>query len=337
MSDLSSNDILDTFDHTNAHDANRVDSTPEDWESIIDFEMKNSKEDSSLKESNENQCSLNNRPQAEQDSLDKNDNSMNIEDETDLSATSTEAAPDESNNAMEIDATSNEELGNEDKNLDTTLAPNNEAPASASDLPETTGPPVSISVQMFQRLLQKGVIANDQQLNRPKSMVESYRPLEEILMNFDETDKASIGMFNNLVYLPPYLVEKYLAPTAEATRQINDLANRLFSERDAILIKSLFAQASLTNPSTQETAVKNITEQPLSNTVAATVTDLRDVMRSKETALQKYVEQLRKAAELPDEQTIIAMADEELTLRNQRLDQLFTNFEEQIKKDYLIL
>jgi hypothetical protein len=60
-------------------------------------------------------------------------------------------------------------------------------------------------------------------------------------------------------------------------------------------------------------------------------------MRSKETALQKYVERLRKAAELPDEQTIIAMANEELTLRNQNLDQLFTNFEEQIKRDYLIL
>ena len=40
MFDLSSNDILDTLEHTNAHDAIRVDSTPEDWESIIDFETK---------------------------------------------------------------------------------------------------------------------------------------------------------------------------------------------------------------------------------------------------------------------------------------------------------
>jgi hypothetical protein len=103
------------------------------------------------------------------------------------------------------------------------------------------------------------------------------------------------------------------------------------------MIKSLFAQASLTNPSTQETVVRDITEQPLSNTVASTVIDLRDVMKSKETALQKYVEQLCKAAELPDEQTIISMTDEELTLRNQWLNQLFTNFEEQIKRDYLIL
>jgi hypothetical protein len=162
MSNVSSNDILDTFENTNAHDANRVDSSPEDWESITDFEMKNSKEDSILEESSENQSSLNNRPQAEQDSMEKNDDSMNIEVETDLSAVSTEAAPDESNNAMEIDITSNEELGNEDKNLDTTLAPNNEAPTSASDLLAIMDPPVSISVQMFQRLLQKGVIANDQ-------------------------------------------------------------------------------------------------------------------------------------------------------------------------------
>jgi hypothetical protein len=52
---------------------------------------------------------------------------------------------------------------------------------------------------------------------------------------------------------------------------------------------------------------------------------------------QKYVEQLRKAAELSDEQTIIAMADEELIQRNQRLDRLFTCFESQIKRDYQTL
>jgi hypothetical protein len=60
-------------------------------------------------------------------------------------------------------------------------------------------------------------------------------------------------------------------------------------------------------------------------------------MKSKDTASEKYVEQLRKAAELPDEQTIIAMADEELQQRNQRLGQLFTSFESQIRRDYQTL
>jgi hypothetical protein len=77
------------------------------------------------------------------------------------------------------------------------------------------------------------------------------------------------------------------------------------------MIKSLFAQASLMSTGTQETVSSDITEQPVSSTVAAT-SDLKYIMRSKETALQKYVEQLRKATELPDEQNIIAMADEEL-------------------------
>ncbi len=48
MSDLSSNDTLDPLENTtsnDAHNANVVDNTPEDWESIIDFDMKNSKED----------------------------------------------------------------------------------------------------------------------------------------------------------------------------------------------------------------------------------------------------------------------------------------------------
>jgi hypothetical protein len=176
----------------NAHDANRVDSTPEDWESIIDFEMKIiNKEDSSLEESNENERSLNNRLQAEQDLMEKNSCSMDIEDETDFSAIRTEAAPDEGNNAMGIDDTSNKELGDKDKILDTTstLAPNNGTPIIASDLLATTNVRIPISAQMFQRLLQKGIIANEQQLNRPRSMVESYRPLEEILMNFMKQTK----------------------------------------------------------------------------------------------------------------------------------------------------
>jgi hypothetical protein len=335
MSDLSSNDILDTLEHTNAHDAIRVDSTPEDWESIIDFETKNTMDETSIEESSENESSLTNRPKAEQDSMEKSDGSMHVEVEDDLKSRSTQAAPDEGNGTMELDDTSNKGFENEDKNLEskTTLSPNNEESTNAEDIPPSTNPPVHISVQMFQRLLQKGVIANDQQLNRPRSMVESYKPLDEILKDFDEMDKASIGMFNNLVYLPPYLFEKYLAPTAAALKQINEVTSRSFSERDAMIIKSLFTQACLigTSDPREEVASNTITEQPLAKTVASTVIDLKDVIKSKDAALQKYVEQLRKAAELPDEQTILSMADEELTYRNQRLEQLFANFEEQIK------
>jgi hypothetical protein len=279
MSDLSSNDILDTLEHTNAHDAIRVDSTSEDWESIIDFETKNNMDGSSIEESNENESSINNRQKAKQDPMEKSDDSMHVEVEDDPKSRSTQAAPDEGNDAMELDDTSNKGFEIEDKNLEskTTLSPNNETFTNADDIP-TTKPPVHISVQMFQRLLQKGVIANDQQLNRPRSMVESYKPLEEILKDFDEKDKASIGVFNNLVYLPPYLFEKYLAPTAAALRELNDLTSRSFSERDAMIIKSLFAQACLTGASgPQETVASNITEQPLAKTVASTVIDLKDV------------------------------------------------------------
>jgi hypothetical protein len=100
-----------------------------------------------------------------------------------------------------------------------------------------------------------------------------------------------------------------------------------------MIIKARFAQVCLARANgPHETVAGNITEQPLAKTVASTVIDLKDVIKSKEVALQKYVEQLRKAAELPDEQTIFSMADKEITFRNQRLEQLFANFEEQIKK-----
>ncbi len=43
MSDLSSNETLEPLENTNSNDAHVVDNTPEDWESIIDFEMKTGK------------------------------------------------------------------------------------------------------------------------------------------------------------------------------------------------------------------------------------------------------------------------------------------------------
>ena len=154
MSDLSSNDILDTLEHTNAQDANRVDSTPEDWESIIDFETRNNMDESSMEESNENESSLNNRPKAEQDRTEKSDGSMHVEVEDDLKSGITQAAPDEGNGAMELDDTSNKGFEIEDKNLEskTTLSQNNETFTNADDIP-TPNPPIHISVQMFQRYI----------------------------------------------------------------------------------------------------------------------------------------------------------------------------------------
>ncbi len=150
--------------------------------------------------------------------------------------------------------------------------------------------------------------------------MESCRPLEEILINFAEEDKASIGIFNNLIYLPPYLLEKYMASTAKAIKKTNNLVNTLFQEPDATMIKTLFTEASLMGTHTHDVGSSDITELPVKDPIAAT-TKLKDIIRrSKDTALKKYVEQLRKAAELPDEQAIIAMADEELQQRNQRLD-----------------
>ena len=99
------------------------------------------------------------------------------------------------------------------------------------------------------------------------------------------------------------------------------------------MVKALFTEASMA--SVIDTPA-DVTEQPVKDTLAA-ITELKEIVKSKETTIEKYVEQLRKAAELPNEETIIAMADEELLRRNQRLDRLFTSFEAQIKRDYLSL
>ena len=201
MSDLSSNETLDPLENntsTYAHVATLVDNTPEDWEDIVDFEMKNDKEDVTMESSQENDLALANRLQAEEDTLQK-DGSIVIE--TDKQATpdadNTGAAHNESNNAMTIEQTSNDKAEETNLSNDATMVP--QAPASAAAQHTDTSAPVPISTQIFQRLLKKGVIANDQQMNRPRSMAETCRPLEELLINFAEEDKASIGIFNNLI------------------------------------------------------------------------------------------------------------------------------------------
>ena len=140
-----------------------------------------------------------------------------IDNESSTGLDNTGVTHDEINNPMTIEeASTDETLGTNHQDFKATIP---QAPASAVDTHTNTTEHIPIPRHMFQRLLQKGIIANDQQMNRPRTMMESCRPLEEILLNFADEDKASIGIFNNLIYLPPYLLEKYMAPTAKAIKK----------------------------------------------------------------------------------------------------------------------
>ncbi len=171
-----------------------------------------------MESSQENDLSLANRLQAEEGNLQKDeDGTIETDKEIIPDVNITGVAHDENNNSMAIEETSTDKT--EEINHANCTATVPQAPAGAVDQHTTTNEHIPIPKHMFQRLLQKGIIANDQQMNRPRTMMESCRPLDEILINFAEEDKASIGIFNNLIYLPPYLLEKYLAPTAKAIKK----------------------------------------------------------------------------------------------------------------------
>jgi hypothetical protein len=175
MSDLSSNETLDPLENTasnDAYDANVVDNTPEDWESIIDFEMKNGKEDVTMESSKENDLSLANRLQAKEDNLQKGEDiAIETNNETTPVVNNTGAAHIENNNSMAIEETSTDKTDGTSHPNDTATVP--QAPAGAVDQHTNTNEHISIPRHMYQRLLQKGIMANDQQMNRPRSMVES--------------------------------------------------------------------------------------------------------------------------------------------------------------------
>ena len=152
MSDLSSNDTLDTLENTisnDAHDANVVDNTPEDWESIIDFDMKNGKEDVTMGSSQENDLSLANRLRAEESNLQKGeDGAIEIDKESIPDLDSTGAAHDENNNSMTIEETSTDKTVETNHPDLTATVP--QAPASAVDVR------ISLPVSMYGRIVMYG-------------------------------------------------------------------------------------------------------------------------------------------------------------------------------------
>ena len=152
MSDLSSNDTLDPLDSTTpneARDANIVDNTPDDWESIIDFDMKNGKEDVNMGSSQENDTSLANRLQAEEDNLKKDEiGAIEIDQESSTEPDNTEMTHDDINNSMTIEETSTDEI------LET-HHPDSQAPASAVDTHTNTAEHVPVPKHMFQRLCKR--------------------------------------------------------------------------------------------------------------------------------------------------------------------------------------
>jgi hypothetical protein len=103
MSDLSLNDTLDPLESTNTHEANVEDNTPEDWESVIDFEMKNNEGDSNLENANQHELAL--MPNEPENPEKEESIPMEVENETSLGGESTEAAHEESDNAMEREKT----------------------------------------------------------------------------------------------------------------------------------------------------------------------------------------------------------------------------------------
>jgi hypothetical protein len=158
MSDLSSNDTLDPLENTtsnDAHDANVVDNTPEDWESIIDFDMKNGKEDVTMESSQENNVSLADRLQAEEDNLQKReDDAIEIDKESIPNVDNTGAAHDENNNSMTIEETSTSKTAETNHPDCTSTVP--QAPASAVDQHTNTSEHISFPNTCFNGYCKRG-------------------------------------------------------------------------------------------------------------------------------------------------------------------------------------
>jgi hypothetical protein len=57
-------------------------------------------------------------------------------------------------------------------------------------------------------------------------------------------------------------------------------------------------------------------------------------MAAKTTYLENFVQQLRDAVRLPSARTMYTMTTEEIIDKNRLVNDILTNFEEQLKRDY---
>jgi hypothetical protein len=176
------------------------------------------------------------------------------------------------------------------------------------------------------------------QSNLAIPMNASTRTLAEILQSVPLEDASQIGEFQETVYMPLHFLEKYLLPSMHL-RKIIETEYQTPGEQplpggpETAILYSLYHQAKTTKSSTQDNKLRSLVTHSDDET-SLLVKDITESMKAKAVSLETYTNQLREVTRLPSMQTLCRMKSEDIEERNQLINSVLTNFEQQLKRDY---
>ena len=176
------------------------------------------------------------------------------------------------------------------------------------------------------------------QSNLAITMNASTRTLAEILQSVPFEDAAQISEFQETVYMPLHFLEKYLLPSMQLrklieTEHLPEGEQPLPGGPETAILYSLYHQAKTTMSSTQDNKLRSLVMHSDDET-SSLVKDITESMKGKAASLETYTNQLRDITRLPTMQTLIRMKPEDIEERNQLIDSVLRNFEQQLKRDY---
>ena len=178
------------------------------------------------------------------------------------------------------------------------------------------------------------------QAHKTISMQAPTRSLAEILQLVPEEDARQVSQFQGLVYMPEHFLEKYLLPTMQLRRTLerededkDEEFDSLPGGRETAMMYAIFRHAKDEHGLEDNTKLRSLISHANEQTPLQ-VSQIRENMVAKTTYLENFVQQLRDAVRLPSARDMYKMTAEEVTDKNRLINEILTNFEEQLKRDY---
>ncbi len=164
------------------------------------------------------------------------------------------------------------------------------------------------------------------------------RTLAEILQSVPLEDASQISEFQKTVYMPLHFLEKYLLPSMQLRKLIEEEQlttgdHPLPGGPETAILYSLYHQTKTAMSSTQDNKLRSLVMHSDDET-SSLVKDITEIMKEKAISLETYTYQLRDITRLPSMKTLCRMTPEDVEDRNELINSVLTNFEQQLKRDY---
>jgi hypothetical protein len=177
------------------------------------------------------------------------------------------------------------------------------------------------------------------QVHRAISMKAATRSLEEMLELIPFEDAEQISTFQGQVYMPESFLEKYLLPTMQMRKYLeNEEATSVNDQTlpggiETAMMYSMFNQTKVVRDAESNRKLRALIAHAEEQTPQL-VDQIGQNIRSKTRSLEIYVSQLREVAQLPPLRTLYSMSAEDIADKTRLTNDVLTNFESQLSRDY---